>query len=347
MSRMISRLEKQKFRKALGEWFRVEGRDLPWRKTTDAYAIMVSEFMLQQTQVATVRNFYDRWVERFPDFRSLAEATEAEVMQIWQGLGYYSRARNLHRAAQEVVAKYEGNLPTSLREIVELPGVGRYTAGAIASFAYDMATPIVEVNIARVIARLIDFREAIDTAEGGARIWEVAEELLPERGGRLHNSALMELGALICTPKQPKCLICPVRGYCEAKEPGLIPVKKARRQIVEMDENCGWMVNRGRVLLVAQTGKRWGGLWKLPPRLVDNGDEGLLLTMTYPFTHHRVRLRIFSEVAPRRLDEGWAWVDLEQIAGVAMASGHRRAIDRLMGLGGEVAIKSDGTKKTD
>jgi len=175
----------------------------------------------------------------------------------------------------------------------------------------------------------------------------VAEELLPERGGRLHNSALMELGALICTPKQPKCLICPVRGYCEAKEPGLIPVKKARRQIVEMDENCGWMVNRGRVLLVAQTGKRWGGLWKLPPRLVDNGDEGLLLTMTYPFTHHRVRLRIFSEVAPRRLDEGWAWVDLEQIAGVAMASGHRRAIDRLMGLGGEVAIKSDGTKKTD
>ena len=187
MNRMKSRLEKQKFRKALGEWFRVEGRDLPWRKTTDAYAIMVSEFMLQQTQVATVRNFYDRWLERFPDFRSLAEATEAEVMQIWQGLGYYSRARNLHRAAQEVVAKYGGKLPTSLREIVELPGVGRYTAGAIASFAYDMATPIVEVNIARVIARLIDFREAIDTAEGGARIWEVAEELLPERGGRLHN----------------------------------------------------------------------------------------------------------------------------------------------------------------
>ena len=151
-----SKIENQKIRAALARWFRAHGRDLPWRRTHDPYAIMVSEFMLQQTQVATVRDFYARWLARFPDFTTLAAASEADVLHVWQGLGYYSRARNLHRAAQLVVAQHGGALPDDLAAIAALPGVGRYTAGAIASFAFDRATPIIDANIARVLARLLE-----------------------------------------------------------------------------------------------------------------------------------------------------------------------------------------------
>src|SRR4051812_34670543 len=165
----------------LARWFRQHGRDLPWRRTHNPYAIMVSEFMLQQTQVVTVRDYYARWLARFPDFTALAGASEADVLHVWQGLGYYARARNLHRAAKQVAAQHAGQLPDDLAAIAALPGVGRYTAGAIASFAFDRSTPIIDANIARVIARLINLQEPIDTKRGSEILWQTAEQLLPAK----------------------------------------------------------------------------------------------------------------------------------------------------------------------
>lgn len=316
-------------RARLARWFRAHGRDLPWRRTHDPYAIMVSEFMLQQTQVATVRDYYARWLSRFPDFTSLARADEADVLHVWQGLGYYARARNLHRAAQQVVTRHDGILPDDLAAIQALPGVGRYTAGAIASFAFDRSTPIIDGNIARVIARLLNLHEPIDTTRGSDILWQTAEALLPKSGGRLHNSAIMELGALICTPRQPQCLICPVRENCRAKNPESLPVKKPRRKTVELAENCAWIVVDGKLLLEQQTGSRWRGLWKLPPLTVEPSRARLLLALEYPFTHHRVTLSVYLPSSLPKSQPAQQWVALDDIDSVALAAPHRRAIKRL------------------
>ena len=324
-----SKIENRKFRAALARWFRAHGRDLPWRRTRDPYAIMVSEFMLQQTQVVTVLDFYARWLARFPDFQTLAAASEADVLHVWQGLGYYSRARNLHRAAQHVVERHGGALPDDLAAIAALPGVGRYTAGAIASFAFDRATPIIDANIARVLARLLDLREPIDTARGSAILWQVAEALLPKRGGRLHNSALMELGALVCTPRAPQCPQCPVRAHCRAKNPAMLPLKKPRRKTIALVEDCAWVVRDGRVLLALQTGPRWRGLWKLPALTAPARAAKLLLALDYPFTHHRVTLSVFAAAAPEKIAAHHRWVALDAIETIALAAPHKRAILRL------------------
>ena len=324
-----SKISNQQFRAALARWFRAQGRDLPWRRTGDPYAIMVSEFMLQQTQVVTVLDFYQRWLARFPDFTTLAAASEADVLHVWQGLGYYSRARNLHRAAQQVVERYGGALPDDLAAIAALPGVGRYTAGAIASFAFDHATPIIDANIARVLARLLNLHEPIDTTRGSEVLWQTAEALLPKLGGRLHNSALMELGALVCTPRTPQCLICPVRAHCTAEDPASLPRKKPRRKTVALAEDCAWIVRDGQLLLTQQTGPRWRGLWKLPALTGPARGAKLLLTLDYPFTHHRVTLSVFATTAPDTLAAEQGWFPLGEIDAIALAAPHKRAILRL------------------
>jgi len=317
-------------RQRLAAWFRANGRDLPWRRTTDPYAIMVSEFMLQQTQVATVIPFFERWLARFPDFATLAAATEAEVLAVWQGLGYYSRARNLHRAAQQVVAEFGGALPRDVAEIARLPGVGRYTAGAVASFAFDLAVPAIDGNIARVLARLVDSHEPIDTKAGAEILWRAAESLLPKSGGREHNSALMELGALICTPAKPQCLLCPVRENCRTRDPDSLPIKKPRRKIVAMREDCAWIARGRRILHAQQPGPRWRGLWKLPALTTSvNGHEPLTF-LTYPFTHHRVHLSIFRAPAPPRLAPNEQWFLTAELADIALAAPHRRAIEQML-----------------
>jgi A/G-specific adenine glycosylase len=319
-------------RSRLGNWFQAHGRDLPWRRTHDPYAIMVSEFMLQQTQVATVRDYYVRWLARFPDFTALAAASEGDVLHIWQGLGYYARARNLHRAAQQVVMQHGGLLPDNLEAIAALPGVGRYTAGAIASFAFDRATPIIDANIARVLARLLDLQEPIDTKRGSDILWQAAETLLPKRGGRRHNSAIMELGALICTPRQPQCPICPARAHCRAQDPEALPRKKPRRKTVALAEDCAWVICDGQLLLEQQTGPRWRGLWKLPLLTTIPADARLLLALDYPFTHHRVTLSIFAPDSPQTIKPAQQWIPLNAIDTVALAAPHKRAIKRLSAL---------------
>ncbi len=320
------------FRRALTAWFRDAARDLPWRRTRDPYAILVSELMLQQTQVATVIPYYERWLARFPDFAALAAAEEAEVLALWQGLGYYSRARNLHRAAQQVVAVHRGEIPRDAEVIRALPGVGRYTAGAVASFAFDLPEPLVDANVARVLARLLDVRVPIDTTSGQRALWEAATALVPRRGAGEFNAALMELGAILCTTRSPQCLLCPVRIHCRARVAGTaaeLPKKKPRRKTVLLAEPCAWVLAKGRVLLELQTGARWRGLWKLP-RLAEAPEAEPLLTADYPFTHHRVTLSVFGQPAPRKLGENQAWHAVESLPGLAMASPHRRAMEELL-----------------
>jgi A/G-specific adenine glycosylase len=305
---------------------------LPWRRTRDPYAVLVAELMLQQTQVATVVPYYERWMARFPDIATLARATEPEVLSLWQGLGYYSRARNLHRAAQQVVTEFRGALPCDPALLATLPGVGRYTAGAVAAFAFDLVVPTVDGNIARVLARLADWRLPIDAEPGQSAIWRMAAELLPKRGGRLHTSALMELGALLCTARRPRCGVCPVRAHCATPDPESLPRKKARSARVDLDEPCAWIFDGRRVLLEQQTGRRWRGLWKLPRLTVSPGAAHPALSVTYPFTHHRVTLRIFRRSRPRQIVGDQAWISTADLDTLALAAPHRRAISDLLRL---------------
>jgi A/G-specific adenine glycosylase len=199
------------FRRRLVRWFRRHGRDLPWRRTRDPYHIVVSEFMLQQTQVARVETYYPRFLERYPDIRSLAAAPPAQVRESWEGLGYYRRAANLHRLAQAVVAEHGGVVPADPAVLVGLPGVGRYTAGAVACFAYERPTAAVDTNVARVIRRAFHPRTG-----ASRRVWETAAAILPRRGRAAweFNQGIMELGALLCTARVARCGECPVRACC-------------------------------------------------------------------------------------------------------------------------------------
>jgi A/G-specific adenine glycosylase len=287
--------------------------------------------MLQQTQVSTVIPFFERWIEQLPTLSSLADATEAEVLLLWQGLGYYSRARNLHRSAKVVMERFGGKLPSDPESLAALPGVGPYAAGAIAAFAFDQPVAAVDANIARVLARLADFRLPVDSSQGRRRIWELAAELLPEKeGGRMHTSALMELGALICLPRKPQCLVCPVRTHCRAQNPESLPVKAPRKTTIDKKEFAAWIVGPEGLLLERQTGRRSGGLWLLP--LLENRPPAPPLFQTvYPFTHHRVTLEIHEVPAPERLSSEHRWFSRKTVLDeAAMPSGHRRAVAALL-----------------
>ena len=317
------------FQSALVDWFSLHGRDLPWRRTRDPYSVLVSEFMLQQTQVVTVLDYYRRWLERFPTVRSLANAPLDDVLRQWEGLGYYARARNLHRAAHVIRDTHGGEFPRALEAIAALPGVGRYTAGAVYSFAYDLPAPIVDANIARVLARIIHLRIPIDTAPGQTALWATAEALLPAENARLYNSALMELGATLCRARSPQCLVCPVRPFCAAApyDPEQLPIKKARRATIAVNEDCAWIVHAGCLLLQQSVGPRWRGLWKLPA-LNDPPPTGVkpVASVSYPFTHHQVSLRIYPGFPPAAPGEHQAWHALGDLEDVAMAASHRRVV---------------------
>src|SRR6266700_1477104 len=205
----ISQKNGRAFRRSLLRWYRQHGRDLPWRRTRYPYAILVSEFMLQQTQVATVLPYYSRWLRRFPDFASVARASQNDVLHAWQGLGYYNRARNLRAAARIVRDRHRGILPGDIAAIRKLPGVGRYIANAVATFAFNQPVPIVEANSSRVLARLLDMRAPIDSAIGREKLWAYATQLVPKCNAARFNSALIDLGAIVCLADKPKCSVCP------------------------------------------------------------------------------------------------------------------------------------------
>jgi A/G-specific adenine glycosylase len=303
-------------------WFAQSGRDLPWRRTRDPYAVLVSELMLQQTQVATVLPYYERWLERFPDFRSLAAASESDVLHAWQGLGYYARARNLHATAQVIVAEYGGVFPQAASKIEELPGLGRYTANAVATFAFDQSVPIVEANIARLLARMMNLQVSIDTSAGRDALWTFASALVPRRGAGAFNSALMDLGATICVARQPRCDACPVQIYCRASDPAMLPLKKARAATERLVEHHAFTVSAGRVLLEQST-ERWRGMWILP-RLSSAPVTEAIYAAEFPFTHHRITLAVHRTRAPRL--ENRKWFELDALESIPVPSPHRRAL---------------------
>jgi A/G-specific adenine glycosylase len=314
------------FRSSLLQWFRRSGRDLPWRKTRDAYAILVSEFMLQQTQVATVIPYYNKWLRRFPTFASVARASQNAVLHAWQGLGYYSRARNLQATGKIVQARYGGVFPSDIAAIRKLPGVGRYTANAVATFAFNQPVPIVEANSSRVLTRLLDMRAPIDSAIGREKLWKYSAQLIPKRNAARFNSALIDLGALVCLPVKPKCNVCPVKKLCRAKNPEALPIKKSKPRTKRLVEKHAFVVSNGKVLL-EQSAARWRGMWILP-RLRTRISGQALYRSTFPFTHHRITFVVYRHATPDRIAPSQQWFG--SIDHIAMPSPHRRAVQALL-----------------
>jgi A/G-specific adenine glycosylase len=255
-------------RRQLLYWFDRHARDLPWRRTRDPYVIWISEVMLQQTQVASVIPYFERFLRAFPSLSALAEAGEPQVLRLWEGLGYYSRARNLHRAARLLTAEHAGHLPNDPELLRQLPGFGRYTANAVLSQAFDRRLPILEANSRRVLCRLLGVRGDPRQADVQTQLWKAAETLLPVKRVGAFNQALMELGALICTPAKPHCAHCPLARRCQARLAGLqdaIPVRAKRPASVHVDEIAVALMRVGQVLLVRRPdGGRWAGLWEFP-----------------------------------------------------------------------------------
>ena len=256
------------FRRKLLTWYKAHGRQLPWRETHDPYAVWVSEVMLQQTQVATVLGYYKRFLQRFPTVQALAAAEEQDVLQYWEGLGYYRRARQLHRAAGVIVSEHDGQFPDAFDAVLALPGIGRYTAGAILSFALGQRQPIVEANTARLYCRLLAHAEDPTTSSSQHRLWDFAEQLLPQKNVGELNQALIELGATVCVPRQPKCQECPAMALCPTFTAGLqeqIPVAKRKVQYEDRHE-VAVVVSKGKQVLLRKCaeGGRWAGLWDFP-----------------------------------------------------------------------------------
>lgn len=318
------------FEKTLRAWFRRNARDLPWRQTRDPYAILVSEFMLQQTQVVTVIPYFERWMARFPDVEALAAADDEEVLGMWQGLGYYSRARNLHRTAGVIVEEHGGRFPDTIEAMRRLPGLGDYTAGAVLTFSRDVATPIVDANIARVLARLFNVLLPIDVTEGRRRIWQLAELLQPATAAGEFNGALMELGALICLPK-PRCEECPVRVFCDAKEPEKLPMKRARVAVTRKTERSFFTEKDGRFLLHQRIVNPWKGMWVLPPLDLRAAEDEPLVNHVYSITRYRVTLEVFRAAEPlQSTGPVERWVTVDEAVRLPMPSPHRRALEKVI-----------------
>jgi A/G-specific adenine glycosylase len=255
-------------RRRLLRWFDRHARDLPWRRTRDPYAIWVSEVMLQQTQVASVVPYFARFLSALPTVSALAAASEQQVLRLWEGLGYYRRARDLHCAARRICAEHAGRIPNDPNVLRRLPGFGRYTANAVLSQAFDRRLPILEANSRRVLCRLLGVREDPTRSTVAERLWQAAGALLPARRTGTFNQALMELGALICTPKAPTCPRCPLTQQCHARIAGLqetIPLRGKRAPTVQVDEVAVVLQRGNRVFLVRRPeGGRWAGLWEFP-----------------------------------------------------------------------------------
>lgn len=334
-------------------WYRKNKRILPWRGHPEPYAVWVSEIMLQQTRVETVIPYFERWMRLFPTVQALAEASEQEVLNAWEGLGYYSRARNLHKAAKVIVRDFGGNLPHSLSELIKLPGIGRYTAGAIASIAFGADEPALDGNLKRVYARLFDVTEAVDSPKGEKLLWEIARRNLPHGRAGDFNQALMDLGAAVCLPKNPRCLLCPLMELCKARENGtqeLRPVRKPKKAVPHHVHAAGVIVRRGRVLLARRPpGGLLGGMWEFPNGRVGEDPAGELAqaleagyrlkvqrkealgVVQHAYTHFRLTVHVFRcELVKMSDSPGLKWVAIGELGEYPMGKVDRRIADMLM-----------------
>lgn len=294
----------RRFRRNLRAWYDVNARDLPWRRSSDPYRIWISEIMLQQTTVSAVIPYYERFLKRFPTVHSIAEASETDVLRYWEGLGYYSRARNIHDAAQRIVREHAGTFPDSVGELMNLPGIGRYTAGAIVSFAFDRPAPIVEANTLRLYCRLLGFDGDPRASRGQRVLWRFAEQLQVRNAPGRFNQALMELGAHVCTPVEPNCDRCPVKSCCRAFAAGeqrQIPVSASRPNVTAVTEATVAVINDGAFLLRRRSeGERWAGLWDFPRFEIDGFDVPCVDSALARRTDSRKVAKVASPTRPRR-----------------------------------------------
>jgi A/G-specific adenine glycosylase len=325
------------FHRDLLRWYRRHHRKLPWRATRNPYRIWVSEIMLQQTRVETVRPYYTRWLQAFPTIQALARASDDRVLKLWEGLGYYSRARNLHRAAQVVVRDRGGQLPHTADDLGTLTGIGRYTAGAIASIAFGERVPLVDGNVARVFARVFAIRANVKSPRTLQSLWQLAEYLLPDTDPGDFNQALMELGALVCTPANPQCDVCPMRRVCAARARGLVellPNRGEKPKAVHLVAKVAFVKRRNRILLRRRPKKGLlANFWELPSADSQWFRVGHRLhELRHTITHRRIVFQVYecNPIARFRSNGEWRWVTRTQLKALALPAAHRRAIGSIL-----------------
>jgi A/G-specific adenine glycosylase len=339
-------------------WFNAEKRDLPWRRDYLPYQVWISEIMLQQTQMDRVVHFYQRWMEHFPNLATLARASEQRVLKCWEGLGYYSRARNILKTAQIIVKEHGGELPRELSELLKLPGIGPYTAGAIASIAFNHDEPLVDANIARLFARLFDIAEPLNSPPIKKGLWQKAAELLPAGHARAFNQALMELGALVCTPKSPSCPQCPLKTFCQAHDKNCVdqrPVLGPGKKIITIEMATGILRHNNRLFIQQRLADDvWGGLWEFPGGRLQAEEKAhqavirefceetgfrvkiakKITTTIHHYTRYKVILHCFTchfagpKTSPTlTAAQECRWVSFAELDHYAFPAGHRKLID--------------------
>ena len=336
-----------KLRRTLLRWYSQHKRDLPWRHTRDPYKIWVSEIMLQQTQVATVIPYYEKWLKAFPSLSSLARAPLSRALELWAGLGYYRRVRMFHQAARQLQEHSQGGIPKTAKELRALPGIGRYTAGAIASIALGEKTPVLDGNVIRILTRIFAIPQSVDRPATLEKLWSLAAALLPDKNPGDLNQALMELGATVCFPSTPQCARCPVRKSCAAhkkRKELFYPVRSVEERYENLQMAALVLRNdKNEVWLEKQPEKgRWGGLWMFP---FWQNNEAMLeeikawhlsprhfLTVPHAFTKYRIKLVVYEAKHLQRIVLGrknGKWVPVEKLAGIACPSPHRKIAQKL------------------
>ncbi len=328
-------------------WFKKNKRDLPWRKTKDPYRIWISEIMLQQTQIGTVIPYYEKFLKTFPTVRSLASAELSKVLKVWEGLGYYSRARNLHRTAKIILNQFNGKIPDNPKDLISLPGVGRYTAGALLSIAFNKEGPILDGNVKRVLSRLFAISGVTQKTE--KILWKYSASLIPKGHAGSFNQALMDLGATICTPKNPLCLQCPIKNLCKGYrlgEPERFPTRAFKKRIPHIEAVAAVIQKDGKVLLKQRPTKGLlGGLWEFPnwkieekqrPRLrlrlrnyikkkvgINVEVKNSLGTFKQTYSHFKHTLHVFHCQYLNGRRKG-GWVSIKKFNRLPMSRIHRR-----------------------
>ncbi|WP_169309180.1 A/G-specific adenine glycosylase [Desulforhopalus sp. IMCC35007] len=359
----LSFSEQDLFVTRLLHWFRTTKRALPWRQTYDPYHVWISEIMLQQTQMERGIVYFNRWLERFPVVVDVALAAEDEILRYWEGLGYYARARNLHKAAKVIVEDYNCKVPSEYATLLELPGIGPYTAAAIASIAGNEDVVVVDANVNRVFARVFNIDQPVKTTEVQKKIRAVATALLPPGKARIFNQALMDFGGLLCSPKAPLCHICPVREFCRSYALGLVsvrPVLQKAQENIQIKRVAGIILQNGRIFM--QQRKRsavWGGLWEFPGgEIVVEDDENSQLDVAleikkdtglaviaeqfavevkHQYTHHKIVLHCYfcrlqehkADTPQLRSAEKYSWLSPGEADRLACPSGVRKVMEYL------------------
>ncbi len=349
-------------RTKIADWYQENKRDLPWRRTEDPYAIWVSEVMLQQTRVAAAIPYFKRFLERFPDVRALAEADLETVLKVWEGMGYYARARNLHRAARMVVDQYQSRLPADFEELKKLPGIGDYIAAAVSSIAFQKAQPVVDGNVKRVLARLFLCSTPVNSSGAHQKYLALARQFVdeetPESQGTF-NQALMELGAMVCAPKNPSCQACPVSDHCLAfrkEATGDFPKREKRKKIPEYHVSAAVLRKNGKILITKRKPEgHLGGLWEFPGGKVRQNEtpeeacvreikeevdleikvESLLARIRHAYTHFKIVMDIYNCVfvsGKVRLDGpvDYRWVRPEELERYPFPGADRKFMDLIV-----------------